>query len=154
VPTSLAVSPSVVLQLEALSRTTIKMTNTTTTQQLMAVVLLPVTSAVVVVLPQVGPHQHLQTLVAPHLLTLPTQPSLLHSASLPEANHPVLNRPILRINNRQTLRSLWVHLLLLSNNTNRFLRLLLSSIPRVPIIPFSSSNNTISLNNTITCTLI
>jgi len=82
---------------------TIKKTNTTTTPLLTAVVLLLVTSAVVVVLPQVGPHQHLQTLVAPHLLTLPTQSFLLHSASLPEANHPVPNRPINLIN-RQTLK--------------------------------------------------
>ena len=151
-PTSLGVSPSVVLQPEIPSRMTIKTTTTMTTPQLMAVAPLPVTNAVVVVHLQVDPHQHLQTLVALHLLTLPTRSFLLHSASLPEANHPVLNRPILRINNRQTLRSPWAHLPLLSNNTNRSLRLLLSSIHRVPIIPFNS-NNIIS-HNTITCTLI
>ena len=152
-PTSPEVSPSVVLQLEVPSRMTIKTTTTMTTPHLTAVVLLPVTNAVVVVLPQADPHQHLQTPVALHLLTLPTQSFLLHSASLPEANHPVLNRPILRINNKQTLKSPWVHLPLLSSNTNRSLPPLLSSILQVPIIPFSN-NNTISHNNTITCILI
>ena len=152
-PTSLVVSPSVVLQPEIPSRMTIKTTTIMTTPQLTAVALLLVINAVVVVHLQVDPHQHLQTLAALHLLTLPTQLFPLHSASLPEVNHPVLNRPILRINNRQTLRSPWAHLPLLSNNTNRSLRLLLSNILRVPIILFSS-NNTISRNNMITCTLI
>jgi hypothetical protein len=83
---------------------TIKTTTTMTTPLLTAVVLLQVTNAVVVVLLQVDPHQHLQILVALHLLTLPIRSFLLHSASLPEANHPVLNRLTLRINNSQTLR--------------------------------------------------
>src|SRR5882762_3120151 len=105
-PKSLHQCHSVVLQPEVQSRMTIKTTNIMTTPQLTAVVLLPVTSTIVVVLPQVVPHQHLQTLVALHLLILLTQSFLLHSASLPEANHLVLNKLILRINNSQTLRSL------------------------------------------------
>ena len=152
-PTSLGVSPLVVLQLETPPRMTITTTTTMTTLLLTAVVLLLVTNAVVVLLLQVVPHQHLQTLVALHLLTLPTRSFLLHSASLPEANHLVLNKHILHINNKQTLRSLWVHLLHLSSNINRSLPLLRSSTLQVPIIPFSS-NNTISHNNMITCILI
>jgi hypothetical protein len=134
----------------------IKMMTITTTLHLMAVVPSLATNVVVVVLPPAVPHRHLQTLVALHPLTLPTRSSLLHSTSLLGANPRVLNRPILLINNRQILRLPWVHLLLLSNNTNKYHPPLHRSILQRPIIILvSSSSNIISNNNnTTTCTVL
>jgi hypothetical protein len=121
--------------------------------QLTVVVLSLVTNVVVVVLPLVVPPLRLQTLVVPHLLTLPTRSSLLHLTSLLGVNLRVLNRPILLINNKQTLRSLWVRLPLLNNNINKsHPPLHPSTLPHLIIILVSSSNNIIS--NTTICIVL
>jgi hypothetical protein len=122
--------------------------------QLMAVVVLPlVTNVVVVVLPPVVPPLPLQTLVALHPLTLPTRSSLLHSTSLLGVNPRVLNRLILLISNRQTLRLLWVRLPLLNNNTNKSHPPLHPSILQHLIIILVSSSNNI-INNTTICIVL